>query len=75
MQQHRYPAVRFVVQHGALLVWLVPAVVAAAGVAGLALNWGLWVVAGMVVGAAVLSCVLRVLVELVQIIAETLLPQ
>ena len=73
--QQRYPAVRCVVQRGALLAWLIPTVVAIAGFAGFALHWGPWISVGLVVGAAVLFCVLRVVIELVQIIAETLLPQ
>lgn len=73
--QRKYPAVRFVVQHGALLAWIIPAVVALAGVLGVALHGNAWVAAGTILGAAALFCVLRVVVELVQIIAETLLPQ
>jgi putative flippase GtrA len=74
MQQH-YPAVRFVVRHGAIVTWLVPALLAAAGLAGLLLHWGPWISLAFLVGAAVLFCVLRLVVELVQIIADTLLPQ
>ena len=73
--QQRYPAVRFVVQRGALIAWVIPAVIAIAGLFGFALEWGLWTSGGLVAGAAVLFCVLRVVVELIQIIAETLLPQ
>lgn len=71
----RFPAVRFVVQHGALVAWLIPALIAAAGLAGFALHWGPWISSALIVGAVALFCVLRVVVELVQIIAETLLPQ
>ncbi len=74
MQQH-YPAVRFVVRHGATVAWLVPALIAAAGLAGFAFHWGPWISSALIVGAATLFCVLRLVVELVQIIAETLLPQ
>ncbi|MCL4711965.1 MAG: hypothetical protein KJZ73_12045 [Pseudorhodoplanes sp.] len=73
--QQRYPAVQIVVQHGALLAWLIPALVAVAGIAGFALHWSPWLSGVSIVGAAVLFCVMRVVVELVQIIAETLLPQ
>jgi len=73
--QQAYPAVRFVVKHGALVAWIIPAVVALAGLVSFVLAWNGWVAAGMVAGAALLFCVLRVFVELVQIIAETLLPQ
>jgi hypothetical protein len=70
-----YPAVRFVVRHGALLAWAIPAVVVVAGLSCLAQHWNTWLAVGTVAGAAALFCVLRVVVELVQIIAETLLPQ
>lgn len=73
--QQRYPAVRFVVRHGALIAWVVPVLVAVAGLLGSVLCGNAWLAAGAVVGAAILFCVLRVVVELVQIIAETLLPQ
>jgi len=73
--QQRYPAVRIVVQHGALLAFLIPALVAIAGLASFALHWSPWLSGGLIAGAAALFCVMRVVVELVQIIAETLLPQ
>ncbi len=73
--QQAYPAVRFVVKHGALVAWTIPTVVALAGLLSFALTWNGWLAAGLVVGAAILFCALRVFVELVQVIAETLLPQ
>ena len=73
--QQQYPAVRFVVRHGALLSWIIPGVVAIVGLLCIPLHGNLWLVAGTIASAAILFCVLRVFVELVQIIAETLLPQ
>jgi hypothetical protein len=70
-----YPAVRFVVRHGKHIAAGVPVLVLLAGVAGLLAGSGAWLPVGAALGAAVLFCVLRVFVELVQIIAETLLPQ
>lgn len=71
----RYPAVRFVVRHGSSLSWIIPAVLAIAGLLTLSPQWNPWLAGVTIVGAAILFCVLRVIVELVQIIAETLLPQ
>ena len=73
--QQNYPAVRFVVRYGAMIAWLVPALIAVAGLAGFALQCGPWISSALIVGAAALFCVLRLVVELVQIVAETLLPQ
>ena len=73
--QQRFPAVRFVVQHGVIVAWLIPALIAVAGLAGFPLHLDLWISSALIVGAVALFCVLRVVVELVQIIAETLLPQ
>lgn len=73
--QQQYPAVRFVVRHGAIISWIIPAVVAFAGLLCVSLHWNPWLAGGTIVGSATLFCVLRVVVELVQIIAETLLPQ
>lgn len=70
-----YPAVRFVVRHGTKIAAGVPSLLVLCGAAGLLAGSGAWVGVGAVVAAAVLFCVLRVFVELVQIIAETLLPQ
>ena len=71
----RYPAVRFVVRHGALLAWLIPVIVAVLGAGSLMLGCGVPLAAGAIVGAIVLFFILRIIVELIQIIAETLLPQ
>lgn len=73
--KQQFPAVRLVAKHGASIAWIVPAIIAIVGLLGFALQWNAWLAGGIVVGAAVLFCVLRVVVELVQIIAETLLPQ
>lgn len=73
--QQKYPAVRLVVRHGERLAWIVPLLVAAAGLLCASLQSNAWLAAGVIAGALVLFCVLRVVVELVQIIAETLLPQ
>ncbi|WP_046866706.1 hypothetical protein [Microvirga massiliensis] len=70
-----YPAVRFVVQHGPRLALGVPVVIFLAGLLGLAFGFGLWLPIGAAITALITFCVLRVFVELVQIIAETLLPQ
>jgi hypothetical protein len=70
-----YPAVRFVVRHGPRLALGVPAVIFLAGLLGLVFGFGVWLPIGAAITALILFCVLRVSVELVQIIAETLLPQ
>lgn len=70
-----YPAVRFVVNHGLHLAWALPVLVLIAGFGALLLGLGAWVVACAAVIAVVLFGLLRLMVELVQIIAETLLPQ
>jgi hypothetical protein len=70
-----YPAVRFVVRHGNYIAAGVPVLVLLAGAAGLLAGSGAWLAVGATLAAAVLFCVLRVFVELVQIIAETLIPQ
>lgn len=70
-----YPAVRFVVSYGLHLAWAFPALVLIGGLGALLSGFGAWIAAGAAVVAVVLFCLLRLLVELVQIIAETLLPQ
>lgn len=71
----RFVAIRLVVRHGYLVPWLI------AGIALLSCGWiawreasAPWAVAGIALGL-VLFVVLRVAVEVVDLVAETLLPR
>jgi len=71
----RFVAIRLVVRHGYLMPWII------AGIALLSCGWIAWreasvpwAVAGIVLGL-VLLVVLRVAVEVVDLVAETLLPR
>ena len=71
----RFIAIRLIVRHGVLVPWVV------AGIALLSCGWIAWreastpwAVAGIVL-ALVLFVVLRVAVEVVDLVAETLLPR
>lgn len=72
----QYPAVRFMVKHGAKLAVLVglalPALVLL-GVFAAGWHW-VWLVAAVIAGGA-LGFAFRTFVELTQIIADMLLPQ
>ena len=71
----RFIAIRLIVRHGVLVPWVV------AGIALLSCGWiawreasATWAVAGIVL-ALVLFVVLRVAVEVVDLVAESLLPR
>ena len=71
----RFVAIRLVVRHGVLVPWII------AGIALLSCGWFAWreasvpwAVAGIVLSLA-LFVVLRVAVEVVDLVAETLLPR
>ncbi len=70
-----YPAIRFLLRHGHSLAIAVAAVIALGGIAAALGGWGwAWLPAGLVL-AALAYLMLRSYAEIVQVIAETLLPR
>tara|TARA_Y100001960_G_C14716427_1_gene849864 strand:- start:1453 stop:1677 length:225 start_codon:yes stop_codon:yes gene_type:complete len=72
----QYPAVRFMVRHGAKLAILTGLVLPIIGLVGVFIagwHW-IWLIAGIVSGIA-LWFVFKTFAELTQIIADMLLPQ
>lgn len=73
MSNSIYPAVRICVRHGNAIALTVSFIVALLGLAaGLA---GVMAAFAAIPVAAVLYCILRLLIEIVQIISTTLLPE
>lgn len=71
----RYPAIEFLARHGRRLAWLVFAVIAVVGIACGWLVGNLAAIPVAVVLAALCGLVVRVGVEVVEVIADTLLPR
>lgn len=71
----RYPTVQFLVKHGNRFALTLALLVILFGIALSWLNTSWIILAGGVVGGAVLYVILRSYVELVQIIADMLLPK
>jgi len=70
-----YPAIHFLVRHGHALAIAVAAVIALAGIAAALGGWGwAWFPAGLLL-AALAYLLFRSYAEIVQVIAETLLPR
>ncbi len=74
-EEDSYPAVRLMLRHGNLVAVILGLLVAAAGlwVAGAGMGW--WWGAAGIVGGLLAYFFLRLLNELIHIIADTLLPQ
>jgi hypothetical protein len=75
MSQHQYPTVQFMKSSGDIVAVVVALLVLAGGcwLAAAGFGWG-WAAAGAVAGVLLYGFI-RLLVELVRIIADTLLPQ
>ena len=72
---NNYPAIHFVVRHGHTLAIAVAIVVGLGGIAAALAGWGwVWLPAGLVL-AALAYLLFRSYAEIVQVIAETLLPR
>jgi fatty acid desaturase len=70
-----YPAIHFLVRHGHTLAIAVAVVICLSGIAAAVAGWGwVWVPAGVVLGALA-YLLFRSYAEIVQVIAETLLPR
>jgi uncharacterized membrane protein YraQ (UPF0718 family) len=70
-----YPVVQFLVSRGKLVSLLLAALLPLAGIALAFCGWGVWPVIGGVVGGLVLGAVLLSYIEVLQIIADTLIPK
>ena len=70
-----YPAIHFLVRHGHALAITVAIVIGLAGIAAAVDGWGwVWLPAGLLL-AALAYLLFRSYAEIVQVIAETLLPR
>ena len=70
-----YPAIHFLVRHGHALAIAVAAIVGLGGITAALAGWGwVWLPAGLVL-AALAYLLFRSYAEIVQVIAETLLPR
>ena len=72
---NNYPAIHFLVRHGHALASAVAIVVGLSGIAAAVAGWGwVWLPAGLVL-AGLAYLLFRSYAEIVQVIAETLLPR
>jgi hypothetical protein len=72
---NNYPAIHFMVRHGHALAIAVTIVIGLSGIAAAVVGWGwAWIPAGFVL-AALAYLLFRSYAEIVQVIAETLLPR
>ena len=72
---NNYPAIHFLVRHGHALAVVVAAIIGLGGIAATLAGWSwVWLPAGLVL-AALAYLMFRSYAEIVQVIAETLLPR
>lgn len=73
-EENSYPALRFMLRYGNALAWVLGLAILAGGFWGTYLSGNWWCAAGGVIGAPLFFLLFRSYYEVLQIVADTLLP-